>query len=47
MVTEEEVRAYRHAFMTPGHPHKSGRVLGPLMVWLGFFGIAFIGGLFR
>jgi hypothetical protein len=45
MVTAQEARACRHAFMTPEHPLTLGRALGPLMEWLALFVILILSGL--
>jgi len=44
VVSETEARACRHAFMTPTHPYRWGRILGPLMVWAAFFVFMIAGG---
>jgi hypothetical protein len=45
VVTEEEARACRHAFMTPERPMTLGRAFGPLMAWLTLFLILVFSGL--
>jgi hypothetical protein len=45
MVTEEEARACRHAFMTSEKPLTLGRALGPLMAWLALFLLLVFSGL--
>lgn len=45
MVTEDEARACRQAFMTPNYPLTSARCFGSLIAWVAFFGFAVIVGL--
>ena len=45
MVSEQEARACKHAFMRPAHPAGWGRAVGPLMTWAAFFLLAALGGL--
>ena len=43
MISEFEARAYQHTLRTPAHPHKWGRIVGPVMVAVAF-SILMIGG---
>jgi hypothetical protein len=45
MVTEQEAKACRHAFMTPERPLTLGRAFGPLMAWLALFLLLVFSGL--
>ena len=45
MVSEQEARACKHAFMRPAHPAGWGRAVGPLLTWAAFFLLAALGGL--
>jgi hypothetical protein len=45
VVSEAEARACKHAFMSPPHPLRWGRTVGPLMTWAAFFLFAALSGL--
>jgi len=45
MVSEQEVRACKHAFMQPAHPAHWGRAVGALMSYAAFFVLLTVGGL--